>query len=211
MVRLPTALAVVALVSTGCNACGDSPKRRTWATDNSADLHAASGASGGRGVAYENDADQDADDYGRPRSPGDDNSRLLDTYGAEADNLDKRAVRNAVLRYYAAAVAGDGASGCSLLASGLVEGLVADDRSSAARAGHGTAVACASALATIFREQHDRFLADHVTTMKVADVHVKGNTGLAVLDFTTTPESEILLAREGGSWKIDALTNSPLP
>jgi len=46
--------------------------------------------------------------------------------------------------------------------------------------------------------------------MVVISVHAKGNLGLAVLGFRRVPESEILVEREGSSWKIDALFDSEM-
>ena len=41
--------------------------------------------------------------------------------------------------------------------------------------------------------------------------HVNGAAALVTLGFRTVPEREIILQREGGAWKIDALFDSPLP
>jgi hypothetical protein len=42
-------------------------------------------------------------------------------------------------------------------------------------------------------------------------VRVKADLGLAVIAFKTTPESEIVLEREGHTWKIDALFGGYMP
>ncbi len=40
--------------------------------------------------------------------------------------------------------------------------------------------------------------------MTVIKVYVKGTLGVAELGFRKTPEQELIVEREGGTWKVDA-------
>jgi hypothetical protein len=124
--------------------------------------------------------------------------------GYGASRADKKAITAAVRSYYAAATAGDGTKGCSLLSASLATA-TAEESSS------GGSGACAESLSRQFKEQHQRLAAEDYTTMVITGVHVKGAEGLATLGFNTALESEIALLREGRKWKIDALFDSALP
>ncbi|HTA15893.1 MAG TPA: hypothetical protein VK781_13640 [Solirubrobacteraceae bacterium] len=123
-------------------------------------------------------------------------------YGGEASEADTRAVTAVIRKYYAAAAAEDGQAACQLLYSSLATGL--------AEGVGGGGKTCPAAISVLFKQQHSHIVADDVPTMVVISVHAKGNLGLAVLGFRRVPESEILVEREGSSWKIDALFDSEM-
>jgi hypothetical protein len=153
------------------------------------------------------DGDRDFDDVESAHKTGEnDNGPLFVSYGPRARTSDARAVTALVKRYYAAAAAGDGATACSLLAAGLITGVAAGQGQS----GQGARGACVASMSLTFRQQHQRLAAEDVATMLVTSVHVKGNLGLALLGFRTMPEGEIVVEREGHTWKIDALLGSDL-
>ncbi|MGH2911044.1 MAG: hypothetical protein ACRDJ3_01065 [Solirubrobacteraceae bacterium] len=139
----------------------------------------------------------------------DDDEIFLATYGREADRVDKRTITAMVKRYYAAAVAGEGAKACALLLPSLVKATVEV---------HGQVVngsaaydsACAPIMTSMFKRQHQELLADEVATMRVLDVHVKRNMGVVVLGFRRVPERVILIAREGTNWMIDGLLDGEM-
>jgi hypothetical protein len=155
------------------------------------------------GGYLKNDADDDGDE--KHRQPND-NALFLATYGKRADQADMRAVTALIKRYYATAAAGDGAKACPLLYSTLATGLTEGQGHSVRSASK----ACAAIVSRLLEQQHERLAGDDVATMVVVDVHVKGDLGVAVLGFRTVPMSTMLLKRERGAWKIDALFDSEI-
>jgi hypothetical protein len=145
----------------------------------------------------DNDFDDEASYHG---TPANDDRGLLASYGPKASPAVARAVAGVVKRYYAASAAGDAATACSLLAASVAGGLAAQSQPSP-DGGH----TCAAAMSSLLAQQHKQLLGEDVSTMAVTAVHAKGTLGLAVLRFRTAPESEILVEREGHTWKIDAL------
>jgi hypothetical protein len=162
----------------------------------SASTHAA--RSGGY---LKDDGDEDNDDASHPMKAPNDDEVLFATYGKQASPADARAVRSLVKRYYAASAAGDAVTACSLLHASLATGL-------AGQSGQGARGTCAAALSLLLKQQHQRLIAEDVATMVVTKVLVKGNLGLAILGFRTVPESEIVVEREGHTWKVDSLFDS---
>lgn len=145
------------------------------------------------------DGDSDADDQGSHiKGPSSDDRIIIGRYPHEADAVDKRTIIATVKRYYAAALAGEGYAICSIIDSTLASGLVATDRSP------GTRAACAESARQLFEQEHPRLLADQIATMRVTDVRVRGNVGLALVGFETAPEADLILRRSGTRWKLDA-------
>jgi hypothetical protein len=155
------------------------------------------------------DADGDNDDEnGRQhKSTANDDAATLAEYGHPVAAAERRQIEAVVKRYYAAAVAGNGAVGCSLLFSSLAAAL-ANGQSQSTPSGR---AACAAAAAKMFDEKHQHWVSDEVATMVVPSVNVRGQFGLAVLGFHTQPEGKILVQREGHAWKLGALLDSEMP
>jgi hypothetical protein len=197
---LPALLAILALAGTGAG-CGSAAK---VAARQSALAHPRMPASGPATRSYAKiDGDADADDQRPPGRHADDASPVLARYGPRARPEDARAIAALVKSYYRASLAGAATRACSLLSSSLAEGLSAAQRGSAeGRAG------CAEPMGVLLTEQHRRLVSEEVSTMRVSSVHVKGDLGLAVLNFHRTPESVIVVEREGGTWRIDALVGT---
>lgn len=164
----------------------------------------ASKATGSRTVTsrgYDRlDGDTDEDDE-HPLTAGNDDSSLFSTYGTSASPADSRVIGALVKRYFAAAAASNGAAACALLDVTLAHQLVEGEPSSGD---------CARALSLQLVRQHELLAADDVATMTVIYVHVKGSLGLAALGFRKAPEQQIIVEREGGEWKVDALVGSDL-
>ncbi len=164
------------------------------------------GATSGR--YSEQDGDYDFDDAsGYHGSPANDDLSLLATYGHRATPAETRTVTTLLRRYYAASAAADGATACSLLSTNLANGLA----SATSQPVRGAGTTCAGPMSLLLERQHARFAAKDVPTMTVIGVYAKGDIGLAVLGFRTTPQGELILAREGGAWKIDALFDGNMP
>jgi hypothetical protein len=156
------------------------------------------------GSYLKNDGDKDSDDARHPMNAPNDDQVLFATYGKKASPADARAVTSLVKRYYTAAAAGDGATACSLLHSSIATGLAA----SRSQAGQGVRDTCATSMSLLLKQQHQHLIAEDAATMVVTRVLTKGDIGLAMLGFRTVPESQIVIEREGHTWKVDALFDS---
>jgi hypothetical protein len=214
--RLLLALSAVVLLAVGLAACGTASKgspSTTQSSDASTSGGTSTTASSGAvppGGYRRDDGDKDNDDSAHPDPREGDDQALLAEYGNEASGADKRAVAAVIKSYYAAAAGGEGAKACSLLYSSLAAGLAVAPGQVAGQTTHGGGKTCAAAVSALFKLQHAQLVADDVATMMVLDLHVKGNLGLAVLGFRAVPRGEILVEREGGVWKVDALFNSEM-
>ncbi len=196
--RRSLALPATVLLSLTAIACGAS--QPTQSTTPRA--HRATVSTAQPGGYSKNDGDEDFDDTRQYHgSPANDDLALLASYGPRASPAVARAVTSLVKRYYAASAAGNGAAACALLTANLAGGLATGQ----GQTGQGENHTCAATISLLLAQQHQQLLSENVATMTVTAVHVKGNLGLAVLAFKTTPESEIVLEREGHTWKIDAL------
>ncbi len=148
------------------------------------------------------DGDEDGDDQSPLKVVGLDERPLLSAYGGEASRVDKLAITNLVKSYYAAAAADKAAPACSMLYGTLATGLTNQQ-------GEQTQ-GCASPMAALLGQQRARLASEKASLIVVA-VHVKSNLGLAVLGFQKTPESEMIVEREGHTWKIDELLATYMP
>jgi hypothetical protein len=154
------------------------------------------------------DGDKDPDDRQRRiRSVENDDLALLAAYGNKAGPADKQAISVLVKRYYMAVARGDGQTACSLLYGSLAISLAEGQRKS----GRSFDETCAAAVSPLFKQQHQRLVADDVATMVVITVQTEGKRGLAALGFNVMPRGDILVKREDRKWKIDALFDSELP
>jgi hypothetical protein len=204
---------VIALLSLGVAACGSQDKSRgsvseasSSAAANMAITPSATVLSGGY-VRGDDDADgsgsEDYDDAG------------VRGYGRAASAADRQVVTALLKGYYAAAAAGDGATACSLMLPRLVKG---SNLGEAAEEAYPPAPStpplrgksCAQIMSLLFTEDHQQLAADSATLV-VSSLRVKGNHGLALLGFRTTPERQIPVERGGGVWKVDAPLDSEVP
>jgi hypothetical protein len=154
------------------------------------------------GGYFEGDGDADPDDNTSKES--NDNGDLLASYPGRPSEADMRAITAVVKSYYAAAAARDGAKACQLLDSSLAMNL-------GEGSGHSGAKGCVAAVDHLFKEEHQRLIADEVATMAVTSAHLKGEVGLALLAFKKAIQGEIIVEREGGMWKVDALIDGEVP
>jgi hypothetical protein len=117
---------------------------------------------------------------------------------------DKRAVAELVKRYYAAALAGDGVKGCSMLYSVFAKA-VAEDYGQVPSLSylHG-AKTCAALMSRVFDHFHSQ-LAAQVPVLRVTAVRFKGARGVAVLSFKDMPTLLLPVEREHGVWRVDQL------
>jgi len=149
------------------------------------------------------DGDNDGEDHGHTQTGENDDQSLFASY-SPASPQQARTISTLVRNYYQASSAENARRACELLSASLLSGLVPGP----ATGGHG---GCATMFEPLLAQQHRRLLEDQVTTMTVIRVLVKGQVGLVVVGFRAMPESDIVVAREGRTWKIDALFDSLVP
>jgi hypothetical protein len=153
------------------------------------------------------DADRDND---LEAAEDDTNNNAALRFGQSASPGDRRAIEALVRRYYEVALAGEAAKGCSMLYSLLVESAVEDYAGTGGLPYAQGAKNCQEVLADVFRFYHARLVA-LVPKLGISDVRLQGGHGYAVLSFGRLPERELLVSREGHTWRIGAFMDSELP
>jgi hypothetical protein len=198
MKSLLTLLAIV-LLSVAATACGAGK-----GAGSPSQVSSNAAASSGTPAAG---ADNDNDPKGRI---DDINDSAVFNSGHAASVADKQAVTVLIKRYYAAALAGDGAAACSMINSTLVKAIPEDY-------GRGgppylrSGKTCTAILMLVFKHVHHLLIAE-VPRLEVTRVRLLGNNlALAVLGFKGMPEREISVGREGGAWKMYSLLDDELP
>jgi hypothetical protein len=153
------------------------------------------------------DADRD-NDVGAP----DDDRNNPETFGRAVSLSERRAIAALVKRYYAAALAENGARGCALLYSTLAESVPVDDsREPGAPAYQRGQTTCAGVLTALFKHYHAQ-LAAELPSMQVTGVHIREHEGFAHLRFGGgLPERRIGVKRERRTWKMTQLYDQELP
>jgi hypothetical protein len=205
---------VIALLSVGASACGDTRSATGTSSTASASMtaKASTGKSSGTDSAA-NYAKVDADKDNDVQAPDDDknNNATLD-YGHAASVADVAAVSTLLNHYYAAAVNEQGSSACAMIISSLAES-VAEDY------GHGSAgpsylkagTSCAKVMVLLFKHFHSQLTVEQ-PLLKVVRVRLVGKKGFAILSFgSSLPEREISVGRQGSNWTVEALLDSELP
>jgi hypothetical protein len=152
------------------------------------------------------DGDRD-NDVGAPYDDTN-NSAALD-FGNPADSSDRRTITALVKRYYAAALAGDAARGCSMIYSPLAEAAGEDYGLAGGPSYSLGAKTCQEVLAKTYAHFHAQ-LAAEVPKLTVTHVLLKEHHGVALLAFAGLPEREIPVTREGHIWRIAALLDREL-
>jgi hypothetical protein len=221
----------IALSGVGAVACGGAGKdagagsqkdARATATGGASAAIPPSSISGGRSFPGDGDgdnpadgdgdgdevADSDRDNDSPTRESGNyhdrDDGDVLN-YGHAAGARDARAITTFLERYYAAAVAGDGATACSMIYPALARS-VAEDYGRYGPLYLRGGKTCAAVMALLFEHYHGE-LAGGIT---VTGVRVKGEEAYALLGSTTKPASYAILVRGGGAWKMMGLLGGTL-
>lgn len=127
-------------------------------------------------------------------------------YGHQASVSVTTAVAAVVKSYYAAAVSGQGATACSLIAPGLAQSIPEDYARAPGPAYLRGAKSCPIVMSLLFGRIHARL----TTSFVVTDVRLEGEQAIALLGSATMPASKISLQREHGVWWIDALIGTQL-
>jgi hypothetical protein len=210
--RLLFALLAIALFGVGAVACGSASKG-TRSTPRVASDPAANGAT--TKVASSatlsqsqsplpTDNDYDNDNPSNSHYDQDDNAVLY--FGHATSAAEARAIMALVKRYYAAAVASDGATACSLIYSIVAESVPEGYGQLPALRGK----TCAVVVSKLFKKHHRELVAE-VAGLEVTHVRVEGDRGLALLRFRTMPERRVLVHREHGVWKMGVLLDIGVP
>ncbi|MFZ1926565.1 MAG: hypothetical protein WAU42_10525 [Solirubrobacteraceae bacterium] len=170
-------------------ACGDSSKSTPPAPSGEALV-----------TAYfphdKNDRDNDSDH-------NNDDAKNLN-YGSAASPTELRETRSLVRRYYAAAVAANGAQACALLVPFFAESVVEQYGHLPSASGR----TCAAVMSKIFRNYHAQ-IASKNATLRIPDVRVQNERALVILEFPSIPEvRQIHLRRIGDKWRLLELLDS---
>ncbi|MFZ2114909.1 MAG: hypothetical protein WAU77_14395 [Solirubrobacteraceae bacterium] len=155
------------------------------------------------------DGDKD-NDVGAPSD--DTNNNQVSDFGHAASEPYRRAITALVKRYYAAALADDGAKACSMIYSTLAES-VPEDYGGASHqplpAPYLRGETCAAVLTGLFKHLHAQLTVE-VPKLEVARVRVEEHHALVLLRFGKLPERQIPVAREGRIWRMEELLDSEL-
>jgi hypothetical protein len=154
------------------------------------------------------DADRDNDIHAAADDTN--NNRVL-SFGHDAVPSERRAITALVKRYYAAALAEDGARGCALLYSTLAEAAPEDDSREPGTPAymHGQTT-CAGVLHALFHHYHAQ-LAAELPKLQITSVRLEEHKGFAFLRFGKLPERKISVQRERHTWKMSQIFDEELP
>jgi hypothetical protein len=170
----------------------------------------ASSASSSSAAPHYTKADADKDnDVGAPYDDANNKGAL--NYGRAASPADRQAVTALVTRYYKMALEGDGAGVCSMIILGFAEAIGEDyGEGSAGPSYLKSATTCSGVLDLLLKHLHAQ-LAVETPRLDVTRVRLIGHRGFAILSFGSMPEREISVAREGHTWKLQAMQDNELP
>ncbi len=156
----------------------------------------------------EKPADGDGDsDGGTGRYDGDDSS--VRYFGHAAGPTDRQAIAMLTMTYYAAAAADDGAEACALIFSPIAKSYPRSLGVGGPPYLRGSKT-CAEIAARLFDQNRTQVRAD-AASLRVTDVRVAGNLGLAVLVFKGRPVRQMETQRENGAWKMLAPLDTEMP
>jgi hypothetical protein len=186
-------------------ACGEAGKAtsaasRTSSSTSSTGSVPATTASGATPIGPYKDSNDGEND------PNSNDDYVIVNYGHAASAADKRTVTTLVKEYYAAAAAADGAKACTLMYAVIVETIPEEYAESPGLRG----ASCAAVMSNMFRQRHGQMAADHAA-LKVTRVRVEANKGLVLVYVGKIPESNVVVHREHGAWKIQSLFETGMP
>lgn len=149
--------------------------------------------------------DRDEDDY--TKVPDDHNPSPAGYVAAGP--ADARAITALVKRYYAVALAGDGAKGCSMFTPTFVQAIPLDYGKLGPVYLRRAAGTCPAVMSLLFRHEHHK-LSGEIPRMQVVRVSVHGTQGVAFLRFGRLHERSISELREGRKWRIASVLDGEL-
>lgn len=213
--KLLLTLSAIVLLGVGTTACGSAGKSTGSAAHASSDATPTEttpstipSSTTSAPPETKVDADKDNDVGAAPHDDTNNNSTL--DFGKAASPSEQRTITMLVKRYYAAALAENGAAACSMIYSTLVEAIPEDYGQSPPGPPYMRGTTCPAVMTLLFKHYHDQ-LALEVPRLQVARVRLKEHHGLAILSFgKRLAERQINVAREGHVWKLEALIDSEL-
>jgi hypothetical protein len=156
--------------------------------------------------SHDNDADFDNDYKKESKGYRDSDDSSVVAYGHATNPADWRAIAALVKRYYAAAAADDGATGCSLIYSTFAKA-VPEDYGQGAGPAYSRGTTCPVVMSKTFEHFHSQLAGPVIVT----SVRVSGLEGRALLGSHTMVARYIRVKREHGTWKINQLIGESLP
>jgi hypothetical protein len=150
--------------------------------------------------------DRDEDDY--IHAPEDHNKTDPPGY-VLASPADTRAITALVKRYYAAALAEDGARGCSMFPPSFTKGIPLDYGKLGPSYLKRAAGTCPAVMSLFFKHEH-RQLASEVPQLEVVRASINGTQVSVILRFGRLRERFISVLREGNVWRIAGLLDGEL-
>ncbi len=123
-------------------------------------------------------------------------------YPQAADAAQTQAITTLVKRYFKAAAASDGSTGCSLIYSLFAETIPETLGLPPSGTPSLYGKTCAVVMTKLFKQNHPQ-LATETASLRVAAVQINGMRGLALLHFAGIPAQSIQLHLERGIWKIN--------
>jgi len=212
--RAATTLTLLVLIASGLASCGGSntggSSHAVSAAPASAAARRVTNAEASSSVPLDTTVDADKDNDVTAGSLDDTNNHSAMTFGREASHSERRAIVALIKRYYATALAEDGARGCSMVYSTLAEAAVEDDAQAPGPQYERGAKTCAEVLRRMYVHEHAQ-IAAQVPKLEVTHIRLVEHHGVAFLRFGALPEREISIAREGHIWKMDTIYDQELP
>lgn len=211
--RWPPALLALAWLVLCATACGGGKIATTSTSRSIVSSHLGSSAISSihtpAGSYVRGDDDEDGDTY----NLWDDHH--VREYGHAASAPERQEIVSLVKHYYAAAYAGDGATGCSLLYSKVatsphMASAVPPDYDPPVGSTFPRQESCVQFVSWFFKQAHQQLVAADSPTLIVTAVRIRGSHGLVLLGFKTAFERKIQIQREHGSWKIDELLDDEI-
>jgi hypothetical protein len=156
-------------------------------------------------TSKDNDADFDNDLKPQPGYDDSDDGPVRD-YGRAASPAQEKLLKGVVLRYFAAAASGDGATGCSLIDANFVKA-IPEDYGQAPGPTYSRGKTCPVVLSATFKHAH----AELSGSVLVTAVRIQGNRALVLVGSTTMPAGYVELKHARGRWGIVGLLGTPMP
>lgn len=124
-------------------------------------------------------------------------------YGRAATRAERAEVKSLIDRYYAAAVAGDGKTGCSLSYSLYAEGIPENYGNQPGLAGN----TCPAVMSKLFAREHAQLVAER-KILRLTGVRADGDRGYALLGEGGNTQRFFYIHRDSGVWRMEALESS---
>lgn len=202
-IRRVVAIAIIGLLlCVSTSACGTSGERsrtshRTVAAANTPNVDLTS-----HKAPHSPILDKDDDyDQGTSRNYYDRDDSEIWLYPRRLTSPHAYAIAKLVRRYLEVALAGDGATACSLLYSLVAESIEDTNGRPPGRSPYQEVEPCSAIVTRLFKQNHAQ-LAAEMRTLQVSGVYTNGRRGIVLLHVDNMPPHAITIHREFGTWKI---------